>query len=166
MEVQTRITNVLGKNVGLTNVVQIMLFRRILPCQCRASPMWEFNPEEPQTLKHFFGTTNEGMWKHLFKAQKSWPMKTEDIGLDAENPATPVSISFPKICLIYTFDRYESHQPISLQGWTKKVERLKSPAPLPEDPATPQLMKMLVPVPYQAPKKKGKMKSKEPKDGP
>ena len=29
---QMRITNMLGKNVGLTNVVQIMLFRRILPC--------------------------------------------------------------------------------------------------------------------------------------
>ena len=62
----------LGKNVGLTNVVQIMLFRRILPCQCRASPMWEFNPEEPRTLKHFFGTKHEGIWKLLFKAQKMW----------------------------------------------------------------------------------------------
>ena len=29
---QTRITNVLGKNVGLSNVFQIMLFCRILPC--------------------------------------------------------------------------------------------------------------------------------------
>ena len=35
---QKRITNALGKNVGLTNVVQIMLFRRILPCQHRAPP--------------------------------------------------------------------------------------------------------------------------------
>ena len=91
---QTRITNVLGKNVVLTNVVQIMLFRRILPCQRGTSPMWEFNPEEPHTLQHFLDTTHAGIWKLLFKAQKSWPMKTEDIGLDIENPASEVIINF------------------------------------------------------------------------
>ena len=52
-------------------MVQIMLFRRILPCQRWASPMWEFNPEEPRTLQHFLSTTHDGMWKLLFKAQKS-----------------------------------------------------------------------------------------------
>ena len=51
------------------------------------------------------------------------------------------------------------------QGWTKKAERIKCPAPLPEDPATPQLTKMLVPVPYQALEKKAKKKSKEAKGG-
>ena len=93
---QKRISNVLGKNTGLTNVIQVMLFRRTLPCQLQASPMWEFNPEEPRTLKRFFGTTHEDIWKQLFKAQKTWPKKTEDIGLDIENPASTVSISFPK----------------------------------------------------------------------
>ena len=83
----------LGKNVGLTNVVQIMLFRRILPCQRRASPMWEFNPEEPRTLKRFFGTTHKGIWKMLFKAQKSWHMETDVVGINIENSATPVSIN-------------------------------------------------------------------------
>ena len=58
--------------------------------------MWEFNPEEPRTLKCFFGTTHEDIWKQLFKAQKKWPKKTEDIGLDIENPATAVSIVLPK----------------------------------------------------------------------
>ena len=43
-------------------------------------------------LQHFLGITHEGMWTLLFKAQKSWPMETEVIGLDAENPATPVSV--------------------------------------------------------------------------
>ena len=103
----------LGKNIGLTNV-QIMLFCHILPCQRRASHMWEFNPEEPRTLKRFFDTTHEGICKLVFKAQKSWPMETEDVGLDAENPATPVSISFPKICSVYIFDQYEFYQPTSL----------------------------------------------------
>ena len=86
----------LGENTGLTNVIQVMLFHRILPCQLRASPIWEFNPEEPRALKRFFGTTHENIWKQLFKAQKKWPKKTEDIGLDIKNPATAVSIIFSK----------------------------------------------------------------------
>ena len=89
---QMRITNMLGKNIGLTNMVQIMLFCRILPCQCRTSPVWEFKPEDPRTLQHFLGTMHEGMWKLLFLAQKSWPMEIEDVGLNAKNPATPVSV--------------------------------------------------------------------------
>ena len=60
---QKRISSVLGSNTGLTNVIQVMLFCRILPCQLRASRMWEFNPKEPRTLKHFFGTTHEDIWK-------------------------------------------------------------------------------------------------------
>ena len=52
-----------------------------------------------------------------------------------------------------------------LQGWTKKSERIKCPAPLPENPVTPQLEKMLVPAPYQPLEKKAKKKSKEAKGG-
>ena len=63
MLLQKRISNVLGKNTGLTNLIQVMLFRHVLPCQLRTSPMWEFNPEEPRTLKRFFGTTHEDIWK-------------------------------------------------------------------------------------------------------
>jgi hypothetical protein len=85
----------ISKNTSLTDVIQVMLFRRILPCQLRPLHMWEFNPEGPWTLQHFFGTTHEDIWKLLFKAQKKWPKKTEDIGLDSEHPATPVSILVP-----------------------------------------------------------------------
>ena len=93
---QTCMTNVLGKNVGLTNVIQIMLFRRILPCQRRASSMWEFKPEDLRMLHHFFSGAHEGMWKLLFKAQKSsWPMETEDIGINVAYPASLISIRFP-----------------------------------------------------------------------
>ena len=91
---QKRIINMIGKNISLTDVIQVMLFRRTLPCQLLASHMWEFSPEEPRTLKRFFGTTHEDIWKQLFKAQKFWPMKTEDIRLDIENPALLVSIIF------------------------------------------------------------------------
>ena len=90
-----RITNVLRKNVGFTNVVQIMLFCRILPCQRRTSPMWEFKPEDPRTLEDFLGATHGGMWKLLFKVQKSsWPMETEDIGINVAYPASQVSIRY------------------------------------------------------------------------
>ena len=91
---QKSITNMIGKNISLTDVIQVMLFRPTLPCQLQASHMWGINPEEPWTLKHFFGTAHEDIWKLHFKAQKMWPKNTEDIGLDIENPASEVSISF------------------------------------------------------------------------
>ena len=79
--------------------------------------MWEFNPEDPRTLKHFFGTTHEDMWKQLFKAQKSWPMKFEDIGLDSENPAAAISTTFPKTYMANALDDDEDlHYPVSAQG--------------------------------------------------
>ena len=46
------------------------------------------------------------------------------------------------------------------------MERRQCPAPLPENPTTPQVMEMLVPAPYQAPDKKAKKKGKEAKGGP
>ena len=53
-----------------------------------------------------------------------------------------------------------------LQGWTKKLEQIKSLASLPKNPATPQLEEILVPAPYMPPEKKAEKKSKGPKDGP
>jgi hypothetical protein len=51
------------------------------------------------------------------------------------------------------------------QAWTKKAERIKCPAPLPEEPAIPFLTNMLVPAPYQAPEKKAKKKARETRSG-
>ena len=64
---QSRIQSILDKDTGLINVIQVMLVRRILPCQRRPLRMWEFNPEGPQTLQQFFGTMHRGMWKLFFK---------------------------------------------------------------------------------------------------
>ena len=89
---QIRIKNIIEKNTSLTDVIQVMLFRRILPCQCRPLHMWEFNPEGPRTLQRFFRTTHEEIWKLLFKAQKSWTETTDDIGLNCAHLATPVSV--------------------------------------------------------------------------
>ena len=47
----------------------------------------------------------------------------------------------------------------------KKVERIHCPAPLPEEPAGPLLTKMLVPAPYEAPKKEASKKVKKTRSG-
>ena len=45
------------------------------------------------------------------------------------------------------------------------MERIYCPAPLPEEPARPLLMKMLVPAPYEAPKKEASKKVKKTQSG-
>ena len=49
----------MSKKIKLVNVVQVMLFRRIPPCQRRAFNMWEFNPAKHQTLRELFDTTRQ-----------------------------------------------------------------------------------------------------------
>ena len=48
---QTRIQSMVDKNIKLVNVIQVMLVRRILPCQSRTCHLWEFDPVEHQTLQ-------------------------------------------------------------------------------------------------------------------
>ena len=57
--------------------------------------MWEFNPEGPWTLQHFYGTMHKKIWKLLFKKQKTWPLTSDDTGLNYNNPASSVSIMLP-----------------------------------------------------------------------
>ena len=92
---QGRIRSLTEKGIDLVNVVQVMLVRRILPCQRWPLRMWEFNPEGRRTLQHFFGTTHKGMWKLYFGERKQWPDTTEDVGLDCNHPDTPVNIQSP-----------------------------------------------------------------------
>ena len=63
----------IGKKIKLVNVVQVTLFRRILPCQRRAFNMWEFDPAEHQTLRELFNMTHKDVWKVLFKAAEVPP---------------------------------------------------------------------------------------------
>ena len=67
------------KKVKLVNVVQVMLFRRILPCQQRAFNLWEFDPVQHQTLNRLFDTTHEDAWKVLFKSSEVSPPVTEEL---------------------------------------------------------------------------------------
>ena len=74
---QTRIRSMMDKNVKLVDVIQVMLVRRILPCQNRSCHLWEFDPAEHKTLQRYFRTTHEDIWKVLFKANETWPETTE-----------------------------------------------------------------------------------------
>lgn len=91
MTLQKHVKGMVEKNTSHADMIQVMLFRRILPCQHRTLHMWEFNPADPRTLQHFFGMKHEDIWKLLCKASESWPGMTEDLGLDCARPATPVS---------------------------------------------------------------------------
>ena len=84
----------MSKKIKLVNVVQVMLFRRILPCQRRAFNMWEFDPAKHQMLRELFDTTHKDVWKVLFKGVEVPPPLTEDRGLSAKRPANPVSLLY------------------------------------------------------------------------
>ena len=82
----------ISKKIKLVNVVQVMLFRRILPCKRRAFNLWEFDAAQCQTLQEVFNTTHKDVWKVLFKASEVPPPTTEDRGLSAKRHANAVSI--------------------------------------------------------------------------
>ena len=71
--------------------MQLMLTRRMLPFQRRPLRMWEFNPEGPQTVKHFFGLKLEEMCKLFFRRKVMCPDTTEDAGLSCNRLDTQVS---------------------------------------------------------------------------
>ena len=88
---QKCIRNMIGKKIKLVNIVQVMLFRRILPCQRRAFNLWEFDPAQHQTLRELFDMTHKDVWKVLFKGAEVLPFLTKDRGLSAKRHANPVS---------------------------------------------------------------------------
>ena len=79
------------KDIKLVNVVQVMLVRRILPCQQRTCNLWEFDPARHQTSRELFGSSHKDIWKVLFKSSKSWPDSAEDRGYQLSRPASSVS---------------------------------------------------------------------------
>ena len=87
---QKCIWNMISKKLKLVNIVQVMLFRRILLCQQRAFNLWEFDPAQHQTLRELFDMTHKDVWKVLFKGVEVSLSLTEDRGLSAKRPANPV----------------------------------------------------------------------------
>ena len=81
----------MSKKIKLVNVVQVMLFRRILLCQRRAFNLWEFDPSKHQTLRELYDMTHKDVWRVLFKGAEVPPSLTEDRGLSTKRCANPVS---------------------------------------------------------------------------
>ena len=92
---QTCIKDLIGRKVKLVTVVQVMLFRRILPCQRRAFNLWEFDPAQHQTLSELFDTTHKDVWKVLFKGAEVPSSLTEDRRLSTKRRAHSVSYIHP-----------------------------------------------------------------------
>src|SRR3954470_22263435 len=88
---QTCILTLVNKQLKLVNVVQVMLIRRILPCQQQAFNQWEFDPAQHQTLSRLFDTTYEDAWKALFKDAEAPTSATEDRGFSTQRHASAVS---------------------------------------------------------------------------
>ena len=107
------VKNMISKKIKLVNVVQVMLFRRILPCQRRAFNLWEFDPAEHQTLRELFDTTHKDVWKVLFKGAEVPPPLNEDHGLSAKRPANPVSLLYLIRC---SFPPYNHAWDLSLHA--------------------------------------------------
>ena len=81
----------MNKQLKLVNVVQVMLVRRILPCQERDFNLWEFNPAHHRTLSRLFDTMYEDAWKVLFKGAEAPASATEDRGFSTQHHALAVS---------------------------------------------------------------------------
>ena len=94
----------ISKKSKLVNVVQVMLFHWILPCQRRAFNMWEFDLPEHQTLRELFDTTHKEVWRVLFKAAEVPPPLTEDRGLSAKRLANPVSLLYLMRCFFTPYN--------------------------------------------------------------
>ena len=100
---QSRIRDLLERDVSLVKVMQVMLVRRVLPCQRRSLRMWEFNPEGPRTIQHFFGVTLEEMYRLFFGSRIKCPDTTEDAGLNCNRPDTQVSNSATEHTILYVY---------------------------------------------------------------
>ena len=83
--------NMKDKNIKLVNVIQVMLVRRILPCQQQDFNLWEFDPAQHQTLSGLFDTTYEDAWRVLFKGAEAPASATEDRGFSTQCSAGEVS---------------------------------------------------------------------------
>ena len=92
---QTYVQNLVNKKIKLVNIVQVMLIRRILPCQQRAFNLWEFDPAQHQTLNRLLDTTYEDAWRMLFKGAKAPASAAEDRGLSTQHHAHAVSCFCP-----------------------------------------------------------------------
>ena len=88
---QSCLQTLVNKKLKLVNVIQVMLVRRILPCQQWDFNLWEFDPAQHRTLSGLFDTTYEDAWRVLFKGSEAPASATEDRGFSSQRPANEVS---------------------------------------------------------------------------
>ena len=68
----------MNKKIKLVNMDQVMLVRRILPCQRWAFNLWEFNSAKHQMLRKLYDTTHKDVWRVMFKSAEIPPPLIED----------------------------------------------------------------------------------------
>ena len=88
---QTCIQSLVNKPVRLVNIIQVMLVRRILPCQQRDFNLWEFDPVQHQTLSRLFDTMYDDAWKVLFKGAEAPASASEYRGYSSQRHTSEVS---------------------------------------------------------------------------
>ena len=103
LTLQSRIQDILKRDVNLVKIMQVMLVRRVLPCQRRPLRMWEFNPEGPRTVQQFFGMMLKEMYELFFGSRIKCPDTTEDGGLNCNRPDTQVSNSATEDTILYVY---------------------------------------------------------------
>lgn len=165
---QTHVQSVVDKDGKLVNILQVMLVRLVLPCQPRACNLWGYDPTEHQTLRELYDSSHKDIWKVLFKSRKSWPGSAEDRGYQLSHSASLVSYCYALVhpCFSWHVLRGTLLSCFTITpGTDKKVEWINNPAPLLEEPAGPLLTKMLVPAPYEVPKKDASKKVEKTRSG-
>ena len=141
-----------------------MLVRRILLCKRRPLRMWEFNPEGPRTIQHFFGMTPEWMYKLFFGPRIKCPDTTEDAGLSCNRLDTQVSNPIIEH-LAYICHSIDLNT-VRNQDWLSKAERIKCPAPLPEGSPGPAMARIPERTLSRVPPERAEGESGEAKSGP
>ena len=121
--------------------------------------MWEFNPEGPRTILHFFGMTPEEMYKLFFGPRVKCPDTTEDAGLSCNRPDTQVSNPETEH-FVYIYHNIIL-KTIRGQEWLSEAERIRCPAPLSEGSPSPAIAKMLGRVLSKMPSGKDEGKNRE-----
>ena len=91
LTLQSRICDLLKRDVSLVKVMQIMLVHRVLPCQRRSLRLWEFNLERPRTIQQFFGVTLGEIYGLFFGSRIKCPDTIEDAGLNCNRLDTHTS---------------------------------------------------------------------------
>ena len=87
---QSCLQTLVNKKLRLVNVIQVMLVRRILPCQQRAFNLWEFDSAQHRTLSGIFDMMYEDAWRVLFKGGEAPASATEDRGFSTKRPTGAV----------------------------------------------------------------------------